>query len=112
MTRISSTDDTGDDVVTREHNADENRAEHPCSSGSDIRRRITTKREPREVTDQQTSISEQHVPIRISEKTTASEHTIAVTTQEAPDGHREKTMRIAIVEKHIELEVDFVRGST
>ena len=49
VARASSSDDIGDDVVMREDNADENRAEHPSSSGSDGRRRITTKREPRGV---------------------------------------------------------------
>ena len=48
----------------REDNAGENRAEDPY--GSDSRRRITTKREPREVRDEQTSITEQHVPGIIS----------------------------------------------
>ena len=43
MTRTSSNDDIGYNVVMRENNADENRAEHPSSSGSDSRRRITTR---------------------------------------------------------------------
>ena len=47
VTRAISSDDIGDDVVMREDNADEHRAEHPSSSGLDGRRRITTKREPR-----------------------------------------------------------------
>ena len=59
-------------AVVREDSADENRAEHPSSSGSDSRRRITTKREPREVGDEKTSTNEQHVPRKISEKTTVS----------------------------------------
>ena len=42
MTRTSSTDDIGDDVVMRGCNAHENRAEHPSSSGSDIRKREAT----------------------------------------------------------------------
>ena len=33
VTRASSNDHIGDDVVMREDNADENRAEHPSSSG-------------------------------------------------------------------------------
>ena len=98
MTRASSGDDTGDDVVTREDNADENRAEHPSSSGSDSRRSFATKREPREVRDAQTSVTEQPSPRRISGKTTLSEHPVAVTTQVALDGYREKTMRVASVE--------------
>ena len=68
VTRVSSSDDTGDDVSMREDNADE----HPSSSGSDSRRRITTKREPREVRDAPTSVTEQHVPRRISGKTSLS----------------------------------------
>ena len=82
----------------RKDTAEENRAEHPSSSGSDSRRRITTKRGPHAVRDKQTSITEQHVPIRISGKMTPSVHTVAVTTQEALDGYRGKTMRIATVE--------------
>ena len=64
VTRTSSSDDNGEDVVMREDNAGENRAEHPY--WSDSRKRITTKREPREVRDEQTSITEPHVPRRIS----------------------------------------------
>ena len=70
-----------DDVVMREADADENRAEHPSSSLLDSRRRITTKRNRREVRDEQTSITGEHVPTRISEKTAPSLHTVAVTTQ-------------------------------
>ena len=65
VTRASSSDD--DNVVMRKENADQIRAEHPSSSGSDSRRRITTKREPRAVRDAETSVTEQHVP-RISRK--------------------------------------------
>ena len=100
MTRTSSDDDIGDDVVMRADNADENRANHPSSSGSDSRRRITTKGEPREVRDAQTSVTERDVPRRISVNTTLSEHPVAVTTQEALDGYREKTMRVANVENN------------
>ena len=39
--------------------ADENSVGHPSLSGSDSRRRITTKREPREVRDEQASTTEQ-----------------------------------------------------
>ena len=45
------------------------------SEGSDSRRRTTTMKEPREVRDERTSITEQHVPRRISGKMTPSEHT-------------------------------------
>ena len=79
---------------------DENSAGHLSPSGSDGRRRITTKREPREVRDEQTSTTEQDVPGRTSEKTTPQEHAVAVTTQEALDGYSEKTMRIANAENN------------
>ena len=84
----------GNDVVMRE---DENSGGHPSSKVSDCRRRITTKREPREVRDERSSTTEQHVPRRILGKTTPREQAVAVTTQEALDGSREKTMRIANV---------------
>ena len=87
VTRTSSRDDIGDDVVMKEDNTDENRAEHPSSSGSDGRRSITTKREPREVRGAQTIVTEQHVLRRISEKTTPSENAVAVTTQGALDAY-------------------------
>ena len=45
--RASSSEDIGGDVAMREDSVDENSARHPSSSGSDSRRRITTKREPR-----------------------------------------------------------------
>ena len=41
---------------------------------------------------------EQHVLRRILRKTTPQENAVAFTTQEAPDGYREKTMRIENVE--------------
>ena len=91
---------TCDEVLMTRDNAVENRAEHPSSSGSDSRRRITTKREPREVRDAQTRVTEPQVPRRISKKATLSEHPVAVTTQEALDGYREKTIRIASVESN------------
>ena len=83
-----------------EDSVDENSAGHPNASGSDSRRRITTKREPRDVRDDQPSTTEQHVPRRILGKTAPQEHPVAVTTQEAVDGYREKTMRIASVENN------------
>ena len=99
-TRASSKDRIGGDGAMGEDNADENSAGHPSPSGSDNRRRITTKREPREVRDEQSSTTEQHVPRRIFGKATPQEHAVAVTTQEAVDGYREKTMRIANVENN------------
>ena len=95
VTRASGEDHAGGDVVMRE---DENDGGHPRSAGPDSRRRITTKREPREVRDERPSTNEQHVPRRILGKTTPREQAVAVTTQEALDGSREKTMRIANVE--------------
>ena len=80
--------------------ADEDSTGHPSSAGSDSRRRYTTKREPREVRDDQSSTTEQHVPRRVFGKTTPQERAVAVTTQEALDGSREKTMRIANVENN------------
>ena len=98
-TRTSSKDDIGGYIAVREDSTDENNAGHPSSSGSDNRRRITTKREPREARGEQSSSTEKHVPRRISVKTTPSEHAV-VATQEALDGYREKTMRIASVENN------------
>ena len=97
VTRASSEDHVGGDVVTGE---DENNGGHPGSEGSDSRRRITTKREPREVRDERSTTAEQHIPRRILGKTTPHEHAVAVTTQEALDCSREKTMRIANVENN------------
>ena len=85
MTRANKSDDMGDDVVMREDNADEDRAAHPSSSGSDSRTRIKTKRGPSEVRDLQTSVTEQRVPRRISKKTALSEHPVAITAQKALD---------------------------
>ena len=56
------------------------------------------KREPREVRDDRSSTTEQHVPRRVFGKTTPQERAVAVTTQEALDGSREKTMKISNVE--------------
>ena len=100
VTRAGSSDDIGDDVVMREDNADENRSEHLSASGSDSRRRITTKREPREVRDAESSVTKQHVPRNISDKTTLLEQPVAVTTQEALPGFRGKTVRVAKVENN------------
>ena len=48
VTRAIGEDHAGGDVVMSEN---ENDGGHPSSEGSDSRRRITTKREPREVRD-------------------------------------------------------------
>ena len=80
VTRASSEDHIGGDDSMRGDIADENRAEQPSSSRSDSRRRITTKREPREARDEQSSTTEQHVPRRILGKTTPREQAVTVTT--------------------------------
>ena len=98
--RASSEEHTGGDVAMGGDSADDDSARHPHPSGSDSRRRITAKREPREVRVEQSSSTEQHVPRRLFGKTTPQGHSVAVTTQEALDGSREKTMRIANVENH------------
>ena len=66
-TRASGEDHVGGDVVMRE---DDNNGGHPSSEGPESRRRITTKREPREVRDERPSTNEQHVPRRMLGKTT------------------------------------------
>ena len=81
-------------------NADEDRAEHPIPSGPASRRLITTKREPRGARDDQSGTAEQRVPRRICGKTTPRVQAVAVATQDALDGYREKTMRIANVKNH------------
>ena len=63
-------------------------------SGSDSKRRITAKRDTREVRVEQSSTTEQHVPRRLLGKTAPQGRAVAVTTQEALDGSREKTMRV------------------
>ena len=90
----SSSDDNGDDVAMEGENAGERSAFDSNPSGPDSRRRITTKREPREARDEQPPVAGQHVP----RKTTPQGHAVAVTTQEASDGSREKTMRVANME--------------
>ena len=112
-TRASRSDDI-DDVVMRGDDADENRAEHPSSSGSDSRRRITTKREPREVGDAQTNVTEQHVPGRILKNTTLSEHPVAGYhtrgTGRVPRENNEGRERGG--EQHIDFGVNFISRST
>ena len=63
-------------------------------SGPDSRRRITTEGEPREARDEQSTAGSQHVP------RDEQGHALAVTTQEAPDGPREKAMRVANIENN------------
>ena len=98
VTRTRREDHIGGDVAMGRDSADENSAGHPSPSGSDGRRRITTKREPREVRHDQSSSTEQHVPRMISGRTTPQERAVAVTSQEALDGYRESTMTIAKVD--------------
>ena len=60
-----------------------------------VRREESQRRgEPHVVRDAQTCVPEQHVPRRISKKTTLPEHQVAVTTL---DGFREKAMKAANV---------------
>ena len=94
-----SEEHTDDNVVMDGDGADDNSARHPNPSGSDSKRRITTKREPREVRVEPSGTTEQHVPRRIFGKTTPRALAV-VTTQEALDGSREQTMRIASVENN------------
>ena len=94
-----SSDDTGMWRWRRE-NADERGAGHLNPSRPDSRRKITTKREPREARDEQSIATSQQVPRRMSRKTTPQSHAMAVTTQEASDGSREKVMRVANIENN------------
>ena len=89
--RASSEERIDGDVAMGGDSADDNSAGHPNPSGSDSRGRITAKREPREARVEQSSTTEQHVPRRLFGKTTPQGHAVAVTTQEALDGSREKT---------------------
>ena len=98
MIQPSSSDDTGGDVAVEGENADERSAGDLNPSGRDSRRRITTKREPREARDEQSTATGQLAPRRMSGKTTPQDHAVAVTTQESPDGSRETTMRVANIE--------------
>ena len=58
------------------------------------------EREAREARDEQPTVAGQHVPRRMSGKTTPQGHAVAVTTQEASHGSREKTMRVANIENN------------
>ena len=112
MIQPSSGDDNGDDVAVEEENAGERSAGDSNPSGADNRRRITTKREPREARDEQPTDAGQHVPRRMSGNTTPHGHAVAVTTQEASDGSREKTQESREHrERLIELGIDFISGS-
>ena len=100
MIQPSSGDDTGDDVTMEGESADERGARHLNPSGPDSRRRITTKREPREARDELSTATSQHVPKRMSGKTIAQGHAVAVTTQKVSDGSREKAMRVDNIENN------------
>ena len=100
MTRTSSEDHVGDDVAPREDGANENSGGRPSSAGPDSNRRITTKREPRDFGNEQSSTTERHVPRRMYGKTAPKERVVAVTTQEALDVYPDKAMRIANVENN------------
>ena len=92
----SNSGDTGDDVAMEEENEGERSAGDSNPSGPDSRRKITTEREPREARHEQSIATSQNVPRRMSGKTQG--HAAAVTTQEASDGSREKTMSVANIE--------------
>ena len=96
----SSSGDTGDDVAMEGENADPRGAGHLNPSAPDSIGRITTKREPREARDEQSTASGQHVPWKMSGKTTPQGHAVDVTTQEASNGSREKAMRVANIENN------------
>ena len=95
--RAGSEEHNDDDVAMDGDGTDDDSARQPNPSGSDSRRKITTKRESREVRVEQSGTAEQHVPRRLFGKTTLQGLAVAVITQEALDGSREKTARIANV---------------
>ena len=64
-TRANNEEHVGGDVTMEGDSADENSGGHRSSARPDSSRRITTKREPREVRDEQSNVTEQHVPRRI-----------------------------------------------
>ena len=100
VARAGSEEHNNYDVAMDGDGADDDSARHPNPSGSDSRRRITTKRESREVRVEQSGTIEQHVPRRLFGKTSPQGLAVPVTTQEALDWSREKTMRIANVENN------------
>ena len=100
MIQPSSSDDTRDDVTMEGENSDERSAGDSNPSGPDSTRRITIKREPQVASDEQSTVTSQHVPRKMSGKTTPQGHSVAVTTQEASDRFREKTMRVANIENN------------
>ena len=63
--RANSEEHIDGDVAMGGDSADDNSARQPTPSGSDSRRRITAKRETREVRVEQSSTTEQHVPRRL-----------------------------------------------
>ena len=65
MTRASGKDHAGGDVAMRGDGAYENSGGHPSSEGPDSGRESTTRREPREVSDELSSATEQHLPRRV-----------------------------------------------
>ena len=97
VTRASSNDDIGDDVC------DEGKTVQ-TKTGPKVRRGQTAGEESQRRGNHaksemsKSSTTEQHITRRVFGKTTPQECAVAVTTQEALDGSREKTMRIANVE--------------
>ena len=108
VTRTSSEDHVGGDVAMRIDGADEISGGHLGSAVPDTRRRITTRTEQSEVRDEQSSTTEQHIPRGVLGKTAPQGRTVAVPTQEALDGSREKTMRITSVENNALKWVSFL----
>ena len=100
VTRASSKDHIGGDVAMEGERADEISAGRPNPSGSDSRRRITTKREPREVRDEQSSTTEQHVPRRILGEDDASRTRSCCHHARGNGRIPRETMRIANVENN------------
>ena len=104
----SSSYDTGGDVAKEGENADERSAgdSNPSRTGQQ------TKREPREARDEQSTVTGQLVPRRMSGKTTPQGHAVAVTTQRGigrvpRENHESREHR----EQLIELGIDFISGS-
>ena len=77
MTRANSKDHIGDDVAMEEDSSDESSAGHPSLWRPDSRRRITNEE------DEQPGTTEQQEALE-------NDARVAVTTQEALDGYREK----------------------
>ena len=96
----SSSDDTGDAVAMEGENADETSAGDSNPSEPYSRRRITTKREPREARDEQSAVTGLHVPRWMSRKTTPQGPCGCCHHARGIGRSREKTMRVANIENN------------